>query len=137
MAKINELNAGLELEIVDSFGELTFLRMKNPNRVQDEETGEWTDTDYRYVVQSSKQLSEETITIPVSIPLVELDFGDKVELKAPHIELFAFRNGRYTNNYIKITAEGIKKVTDVKATGNGNAGKANNDGKGKAAAEGN
>lgn len=116
MAKINELNAGLELEVAASFGDLTFLRMKTPRREQDEETGEYRVTDYRYVVQSSKQLSEEIITIPESVPLVELEFGDKVELKDPRIELFAFTSGRYTNNYIKITADGIKKVAEVKAT---------------------
>lgn len=112
MAKINELNEGLELELKDTFGDLTFLRMKTPTRVQDEETEQWVDTDYRYVVQSSKQLSEEIISIPASEPLKEFEFGDKVELKNPKIELFAFNQGqnRRTRNRIKITAEGIEKA---------------------------
>lgn len=110
MPKINELNAGLELELEDTFGTLTFLRMKTPARIQDEETDQWVDTDYRYVVQSSKQLSEEIISIPASVPVKPFEFGDLVELIHPKIELFAFNQGqnRRTRNRIKITADDIK-----------------------------
>ncbi|EOD7438588.1 hypothetical protein ACJQ40_003132, partial [Enterococcus faecium] len=65
MSKKNELNAGMEIDSKETFGELLFLRMKSPKTGVDPDTGERIDIAYRYVVQSSKQLAEEIITIPV------------------------------------------------------------------------
>lgn len=40
MAKMNELNQGIALDIEKSFGRLKFLRMKEDKRKEDEE-GDW------------------------------------------------------------------------------------------------
>ncbi|PEH49621.1 DUF961 family protein [Enterococcus faecium] len=116
MPKRNELNAGMEIDSNETFGELLFLRMKTEKSEVDEDTGERKSTHRRYVVQSRKQLAEEIITIPIETPLRELVAGDKVEIVNPTTNLYAFGNGNFANSYIQVFAEDIKKVSEpVKA----------------------
>ncbi|MFB8450021.1 DUF961 family protein [Enterococcus thailandicus] len=112
MAKKNELNAGMEIDSKETFGELLFLRMKSPKTEIDNDTGQRVDVARRYVVQSSKQLSEEIITISNEIPLRKLVAGDKVEIVNPTTNLYAFGNGNFANSYIQVFAEDIRKVSE-------------------------
>ncbi|MGG5370943.1 DUF961 family protein [Enterococcus sp. AZ196] len=124
MVKKNELNAGMEIDSKETFGELLFLRMKSPKTVVNEDTGMRDNVANRYVVQSSKQLAEEIITIPIETPVRELVAGDKVEIVSPTTNLYSFGNGNFTNNYIQVFAEDIRKIeTSRKATPNVTEGK--------------
>ncbi|MGM0162848.1 DUF961 family protein [Enterococcus sp. DIV1059_2] len=109
MAKINELNQGICLNIDETFGELQFLRMKEDKKRENDD-GELISTQVRYVVQSRRQLSEEIVSIDVSYERIEFEFGDRVKLINPRIEYYSFRQGNRTNNYLKIIADGIEKV---------------------------
>ncbi|OQO71645.1 hypothetical protein BH747_02105 [Enterococcus villorum] len=113
MAKMNELNQGIALDIEKSFGRLKFLRMKEDKRKEDEE-GELVSTQSRYVVQSERQLSEEVISIDISVEKKAFHFGDTVQLINPRIEYYSFRQGRRTDNYLKIVADDIVKVNHSK-----------------------
>ena len=110
MAKKNELNVGMEIDSKETFGELIFLRMKSPKTIENEDTGMREDVANRYVVQSSKQLAEEIITIPIDTPVRELFAGDKVEIVSPTTNLYSFGNGNFTNSYIQVFAEDIRKI---------------------------
>lgn len=112
MPKRNELNAGMKIDSKETFGELLFLRMKSDKTEVDEDTGERKATHRRYVVQSRKQLSEEIITIPVETPLRELVAGDKVEIINPSTTLYGFGNGTFSNSYIQVFAEDIRKISE-------------------------
>lgn len=112
MPKKNELNAGMEIDSQETFGELLFLRMKSAKTEIDEDTGQRQEVARRYVVQSSKQLAEEIITVPIEMPLREFVAGDKVEIVNPTTNLYAFGNGNYTNSYIQVFAEDIRKVSE-------------------------
>ncbi|EMF0083151.1 YdcP family protein [Enterococcus hirae] len=112
MPKKNELNAGMEIDSQETFGELLFLRMKSAKTEIDEDTGQRQEVARRYVVQSSKQLAEEIITVPIETPLREFVAGDKVEIVNPTTNLYAFGNGNYTNSYIQVFAEDIRKVSE-------------------------
>ncbi|EOD6241873.1 DUF961 family protein [Enterococcus hirae] len=112
MPKRNELNAGMEIDSKETFGELLFLRMKSEKTEVDEDTGERKVTHRRYVVQSRKQLSEEIITIPVETPLRELVAGDNVEIINPSTTLYGFGNGIFSNSYIQVFAEDIRKISE-------------------------
>ncbi|MFR3685927.1 MAG: DUF961 family protein [Enterococcus sp.] len=114
MAKKNELNAGMEIDSKETFGDLLFLRMKSPKMAVNEDTGLREDVANRYVVQSSKQLAEEIITISIETPIRELVAGDKVEILSPTTNLYSFGNGNFTNNYIQVFAEDIRKIENVK-----------------------
>lgn len=109
MAKINELNKGISLNIEETFGELKFLRMKEDKKRENDE-GELISTQVRYVVQSKRQVSEEIVSIDVSADRKEFEFGDQVKLINPRIEYYSFRQGNRTNNYLKVVADGIEKV---------------------------
>ncbi|WP_159160504.1 DUF961 family protein [Enterococcus casseliflavus] len=109
MAKINELNKGISLNIEETFGELKFLRMKEDKKRENDE-GELISTQVRYVVQSKRQVSEEIVSIDVSADRKEFEFGDHVKLINPRIEYYSFRQGNRTNNYLKVVADGIEKV---------------------------
>ncbi len=109
MAKINELNKGINLNIEETFGELKFLRMKEDKKRENDE-GELISTQVRYVVQSKRQVSEEIVSIDVSADRKEFEFGDQVKLINPRIEYYSFRQGNRTNNYLKVVADGIDKV---------------------------
>lgn len=109
MAKINELNKGISLNIEETFGELKFLRMKEDKKRENDE-GELISTQVRYVVQSKRQVSEEIVSIDVSADRKEFKFGDQVKLINPRIEYYSFRQGNRTNNYLKVVADGIEKV---------------------------
>ncbi|EGP5427812.1 DUF961 domain-containing protein [Enterococcus faecium] len=109
MAKMNELNKGIALDIEQSFGNLKFLRMKEDKRKEDEE-GELVSTQSRYVVQSEQQLSEEVISIDISVEKKIFHFGDLVQLVNPRIEYYSFGQGRRTDNYFKIVADDIVKA---------------------------
>lgn len=117
MPKRNELNAGMEIDSNETFGELLFLRMKSEKTEVDEDTGERRATHRRYVVQSRKQLAEEIITVPIDTPLRELVAGDTVEIVNPTTNLYAFGNGNFANSYIQVFAEDILKVTDPTKVG--------------------
>ena len=108
MAKINELNKGISLNIEETFGELKFLRMKEDKKRK--RRGELISTQVRYVVQSKRQVSEEIVSIDVSADRKEFEFGDQVKLINPRIEYYSFRQGNRTNNYLKVVADGIEKV---------------------------
>lgn len=112
MAKKNELNVGMEIDSKETFGELLFLRMKSAKTEVDDDTGQRVEVARRYVVQSSKQLSEEIITISTEVPLRELVAGDKVEIINPTTNLYAFGNGNFANSYIQVFAEDIRKVSE-------------------------
>lgn len=112
MPKKNELNAGMEIDSQETFGELLFLRMKSVKTEIDEDTGQRQEVARRYVVQSSKQLAEEIITVPIETPLREFVAGDKVEIVNPTTNLYAFGNGNYTNSYIQVFAKDIRKVSE-------------------------
>lgn len=86
--------------------------MKSDKTEVDEDTGERKATHRRYVVQSRKQLSEEIITIPVETPLRELVAGDKVEIINPSTTLYGFGNGTFSNSYIQVFAEDIRKISE-------------------------
>ncbi|HAQ6571991.1 DUF961 family protein [Enterococcus lactis] len=116
MPKKNELNAGMEIDSQETFGELLFLRMKSAKTEIDEDTGQRQEVARRYVVQSSKQLAEEIITVPIETPLREFVAGDKVEIVNPTTNLYAFGNGNYTNSYIQVFAEDIRKVSEPAST---------------------
>lgn len=116
MPKKNELNAGMEIDSQETFGELLFLRMKSAKTEIDEDTGQRQEVARRYVVQSSKQLAEEIITVPIETPLREFVAGDKVEIVNPTTNLYAFGNGNYTNIYIQVFAEDIRKVSEPAST---------------------
>lgn len=116
MVKKNELNAGMEIDSKETFGELLFLRMKSPKTVVNEDTGMREDVATRYVVQSSKQLAEEIITIPIETPVRELVSGDKVDIVSPTTNLYSFGNGNFTNNYIQVFAEDIRKIETPRNT---------------------
>lgn len=109
MAKINELNKGINLNIEETFGELKFLRMKEDKKRENDE-GELISTQVRYVVQSKRQVSEEIVSIDISADRKEFEFGDQVKLINPRIEYYSFRQGNRTNNYLKVVADGIEKV---------------------------
>lgn len=109
MAKINELNKGISLNIEETFGELKFLRMKEDKKRENDD-GELISTQVRYVVQSKRQVSEEIVSIDVSADRKEFEFGDQVKLINPRIEYYSFRQGNRTNNYLKVVADGIEKV---------------------------
>ncbi|MFS1036601.1 DUF961 family protein [Enterococcus casseliflavus] len=109
MAKINELNKGISLNIEETFGELKFLRMKEDKKRENDE-GELISTQVRYVVQSKRQVSEEIVSIDISADRKEFEFGDQVKLINPRIEYYSFRQGNRTNNYLKVVADGIEKV---------------------------
>lgn len=109
MAKINELNKGISLNIEETFGELKFLRMKEDKKRENDE-GELISTQVRYVVQSKRQVSEEIVSIDVSADRKEFEFGDQVKLINPRIEYYSFRQGNRTNNYLKVVADGIEKI---------------------------
>lgn len=98
MAKINELNKGISLNIEETFGELKFLRMKEDKKRENDE-GELISTQVRYVVQSKRQVSEEIVSIDISADRKEFEFGDQVKLINPRIEYYSFRQGNRTNNY--------------------------------------
>ena len=112
MAKRNELNAGMEIDADETFGDMTFLRMKSPKTEIDEDTGERIPVALRYVVIARKQLSEEIITVPVETPLRELVAGDKVKLVNPTTNLLGFGNGNFASSYIQVFAEDIKKLNE-------------------------
>lgn len=116
MSKKNELNEGMEIDAKETFGELLFLRMKSPKTGVDPDTGERIDVAYRYVVQSSKQLAEEIITIPVEYGLKEFDYGDKVEIVKPTTNLYGFGNGSFASPYIQVFAEDIRKISEPAGT---------------------
>ncbi|HHJ5064775.1 TPA: DUF961 family protein [Enterococcus hirae] len=117
MAKMNELNQGIALDVEKSFGSLKFLRMKEDKRKEDEE-GELVSTQSRYVVQSERQLSEEVISIDISVEKKMFHFGDIVQLVNPRIEYYSFRQGRRTDNYLKIVADDIVKMNPSKVEDN-------------------
>lgn len=125
MPKRNELNAGMEIDSEETFGDLLFLRMKSDKSEVDEDTGERRSTFRRYVVQSRKQLGEEIITVPIDTPLRELVAGDKVKLVNPTTNLFGFGNGNFSNSYIQVFAEDIVKVNDLTNSQKNEAVKAN------------
>jgi hypothetical protein len=109
MAKINELNKGINLNIEETFGELKFLRMKEDKKRENDD-GELISTQVRYVVQSKRQVSEEIVSIDVSADRKDFEFGNQVKLINPRIEYYSFRQGNRTNNYLKVVADGIEKV---------------------------
>ncbi|WP_368024444.1 DUF961 family protein [Enterococcus sp. C57] len=117
MAKMNELNQEIALDVEKSFGSLKFLRMKEDKRKEDEE-GELVSTQSRYVVQSERQLSEEVISIDISVEKKMFHFGDIVQLVNPRIEYYSFRQGRRTDNYLKIVADDIVKMNPSKVEDN-------------------
>ncbi|EOD7438392.1 DUF961 family protein [Enterococcus faecium] len=113
MPKKNELNGGMEIDSKETFGELIFLRMKSAKAEDDVDTGEKNVNAYRYVVQSSKQLSEEIITVPAENGFREFHYGDKVELINPTANLLGFGgNGNFASSYIQVFAEDIRKASE-------------------------
>lgn len=127
MAKKNELNAGIEIDSKETFGELLFLRMKSPKTEVNEDTGQREDSARRYVVQSNKQFSEEIITIGIDTPLREFITGDKVEIIEPTTTLYGFGTGNFTNSYIQVFAKDIRKIeTSTKKFNDSNHSKEKN-----------
>ncbi|WP_241547076.1 DUF961 family protein [Enterococcus villorum] len=54
------------------------------------------------------------ISIDISVEKKAFHFGDTVQLINPRIEYYSFRQGRRTDNYLKIVADDIVKVNHSK-----------------------